>query len=308
MLKALQLRKVFESGFWQKKRVVAVDGVDLEIGRGETIGLVGESGSGKTTLGRMLLLLLAPTQGQIFLDGIELTKLGRKELRRIRKNLQLIPQHPEVSLDPRWKIYDSIAELMRIHHVVKNREEEREKVFELLEIVSLKEEHLDRYPHELSGGELQRVVIARVLSLNPKFVVADEPTSMLDVSVQAQILNLLMDLQKRFGVSYLFITHDLEVARRVSDYLAIIYAGQIIEMAEAGELFRSPVHPYTQSLLESTGLSGSPAAFSMDDDGNSTREGCRYYARCRQRKDRCKEQSPVFLEVNRKHRVRCLWI
>lgn len=308
MLKALQLRKVFESGFWQKKRVVAVDGVDLEIGRGETIGLVGESGSGKTTLGRMLLLLLAPTRGQIFLEGVELTKLGKKELRRIRKNLQLIPQHPEVSLDPRWKIYDSIAELMRIHHAVKNREEEREKVFELLEIVSLKKEHLDRYPHELSGGELQRVVIARVLSLNPKFIVADEPTSMLDVSVQAQILNLLMDLQKRFGVSYLFITHDLEVARRVSDYIAIIYAGQIIEMAEAGELFRSPVHPYTQSLLESTDLSGSPTAFSMDDDGNSTREGCRYYTRCRQRKDHCKEQAPGFLEVNRKHRVRCLWI
>jgi len=308
VLKALQLRKVFESGFWQKKRVVAVDGVDLEIGRGETIGLVGESGSGKTTLGRMLLLLLAPTRGQIFLEGVELTKLGKKELRRIRKNLQLIPQHPEVSLDPRWKIYDSIAELMRIHHAVKNREEEREKVFELLEIVSLKKEHLDRYPHELSGGELQRVVIARVLSLNPKFIVADEPTSMLDVSVQAQILNLLMDLQKRFGVSYLFITHDLEVARRVSDYIAIIYAGQIIEMAEAGELFRSPVHPYTQSLLESTDLSGSPTAFSMDDDGNSTREGCRYYTRCRQRKDHCKEQAPGFLEVNRKHRVRCLWI
>ncbi|NHM26588.1 ABC transporter ATP-binding protein [Desulfofundulus sp. TPOSR] len=308
MLKALQLRKVFESGFWQKKRVVAVDGVDLEIGRGETIGLVGESGSGKTTLGRMLLLLLAPTRGQIFLDGVELTKLGKKELRRIRKNLQLIPQHPEVSLDPRWKIYDSIAELMRIHHVVKNREEEREKVFELLEMVGLKEEHLDRYPHELSGGELQRVVIARALSLNPKFIVADEPTSMLDVSVQAQILNLLMDLQKRFGVSYLFITHDLEVARRVSDYIAIIYAGQIIEMAEAGELFRSPVHPYTQSLLESTDLSGSPAVFSMDDCDNSTAEGCKYYTRCRQRKDHCKEQAPGFLEVNRKHRVRCLCI
>lgn len=306
MLKAVQLKKVFESGFWLKKSVAAVDGVDLEIGRNETIALVGESGSGKTTFGKMLLLLLESTEGQIFLNGVELTKLKKRELQNIRKDLQLIPQHPEVSFDQRWKVYDSIAEPMRIHQVVKSKADERKKVFELLNMVGLKEDHLDRYPHELSGGELQRVMIARVLSLSPKIIVADEPTSMLDVSVQAQILNLLMDLQKKFDLSILFITHDLEVARKVSNRIVIMYAGQIIEMAEPNELFSNPLHPYTQFLIESAELTSNLYDFDIEDDSNSIIKGCRYYGRCPIRKNSCKEQLPELLNINSKHRVRCL--
>jgi len=249
MLKALQVTKVFESGLLNRKKFTAVDGVDLEIGSARTLGLVGESGSGKTTLGRILLLLTRPSSGQIFFDGTDLTTQDRAGFNKIRQKIQLIPQHPEISLNPRWKIYDSIAEPIRIHRLAPSRPRERNKVFELLDIVGLKEEHLERYPHELSGGELQRVIIARVLSLRPRFIVADEPTSMLDVSVQAQILNLLMDLQQKFAVSYLFITHDLEVARIVSDQIAIMHAGRIVELADTETIFARPAHPRTKSYL-----------------------------------------------------------
>ncbi len=305
MLRALNVTKVFESGFLRKTKIAAVNGVDLEIGEASTLGLVGESGSGKTTLGRVLLLLTYPTEGKIFLDETELTKAKGGELRELRGEMQLIPQHPEAALDPRWKIRDSIAELMRTHSLVSNRDEEREKILELLGVVGLKEEHLERYPHELSGGELQRVMIARALSLNPRFIVADEPTSMLDVSVQAQILNLLIDLQDRFGVSYLFITHDLEVARRMSDRIAIMYSGQIVEVADTVELFHNPLHPYTKVLLESTDLSDSSAGFVSIRANSTTREGCKYYAHCPLRNARCRREPPKLVEVNRGHWVRC---
>lgn len=229
MIKAIKLCKVFESGFIKKQRIVAVDNVDIEIREGETLALVGESGSGKSTLGRLLLMLIRPTSGEVYFNGMNLTKMKNKELRKVKREMQLIPQHPEDALDPRLRIYDSIAEPLRIHKLVNGKSEEKEIVYKLLEIVGLQEEHLNRYPHELSGGELQRVVIARAISLNPKFIVCDEPTSMLDASVQASIINLLMDLKRKLGLTYLFITHDLEIAKLVADKIAVMHHGRIIK-------------------------------------------------------------------------------
>lgn len=232
MIRGIRLCKIFESGFIKKRRITAVDNVDIEIHEGETLALVGESGSGKSTLGRLLLMLIRPTSGEVYFNGLNLTKIKSKELRRVRREMQLIPQHPEDALDPRWKIYDSIAEPLRIHKLVNDKSEEKEIVHKLLEMVGLQDEHLNRYPHELSGGELQRVIIARAISLNPKFIVCDEPTSMLDVSVQASIINLLTDLQRKLRLTYLFITHDLEVAKLVANRIAVMHRGRIIKISD----------------------------------------------------------------------------
>ena len=229
MIEGIRLKKIFKSGIFGGKTIVAVDGVDIKIEEGETVALVGESGSGKSTLGRILLMLIKPDAGKVIFDGIELTKLKGKELRKIRTKMQLIPQHPGEALDPRWRIYDSIAEPLRIHKLVSSKTEEENLILELIKAVGLKEEHLERYPHELSGGELQRAIIARALTLNPKFIVCDEPTSMLDLSTQASIIRLLMDLQRKFEISYLFITHDLELANMISDRILVMNAGKIID-------------------------------------------------------------------------------
>ncbi len=228
MIEGIGIRKVYKSGIFGGKAVVAVDRVDIRIGECETVALVGESGSGKSTLGRILLMLIKPDEGRVVFDGIDLTKLKGKELRRIRTKMQLIPQNPEEAFDPRWKIYDSIAEPLRIHKLADSRKEEEGVILELIKAVGLKEEHLDRYPHELSGGELQRAVIARALTLNPKFMVCDEPTSMLDISTQASIVRLLMEFQKKLGISYLFITHDLELAKVVADRILVMKNGKIV--------------------------------------------------------------------------------
>ncbi len=242
------LYKVFESGFWFRKRIVAVGGVDIKIEEGEVLAVVGESGSGKSTLGRVLLMLTKPSRGEVFFEGVNITKLRGRELRRLRRKMQLIPQHPEDALDPKWRLYDSIAEPLRIHGLV-DRVEEMEEVCRISELVGLKEEHLSRYPHELSGGELQRAVIARAIALKPKFIVCDEPTSMLDVSVQASIVNLLLDLQRKFRMAYLFITHDLQLASFVGDRIAVMHRGRIVEEGE--RVLEDPQHPYTKSLVES---------------------------------------------------------
>ncbi len=223
-----KLRKIFKYGLFGRKRIVAVDDVSIRIYRRETVVLLGESGSGKSTLGKILLLLLKPDIGRVYFHGRDITDLNHKELKEIRRKMQLIPQNPESALDPRWKIYDSLAEPLRIHRIFEKREEEENRILELIEMVNLDDELLYRYPHELSGGELQRIVIARALSLNPEFIVCDEPTSMLDVSTQASIIRLLLKLQKKFGISYLFITHDIELARIIADRILIMKKGKII--------------------------------------------------------------------------------
>jgi peptide/nickel transport system ATP-binding protein len=294
-VRGVRLRKIFESGLISKRRIAAVDEVDIEIRAGETLALVGESGSGKSTLGRLLLLLEKPTSGEIYFDGKNLTEMSSKEIRKIRQKMQLIPQHPESSMDPRWKIYDSIAEPLRIHKLT-SRDEEREVVYRLIEVVGLQEEHLSRHPHELSGGELQRAVIARAIALTPRFIVCDEPTSMLDVSVQASVINLLMELQRKLELSYLFITHDLEVANAITHRMAVMYAGRIVE--EGNRILDEPMHPYTRILVESLNMN-----VELKFEQKEEQRGCKFYHLCPERMNKCLKP-PEMVKVNGR-RVRC---
>ena len=228
LLSVENLKKYYYSGVFNKKEIKAVDGVDLEIKSGRTLGLVGGSGCGKTTVARTILRLVEPTDGSIVFDGRDITKLRGREMKNLGREMQIIFQNPETSLNPRMKIYDAILEPLRIHKLC-SADEENEKIHKLIEIVNLNKELLFRYPHELSGGQLQRVVIARILSLNPKFIVADEATSMLDPLVQAQILNLMKDLQEKLGISYLFISHDMDVVEWMSDEIAVMDKGKIVD-------------------------------------------------------------------------------
>jgi oligopeptide transport system ATP-binding protein len=229
--------------------VQAVDGLTFDIYRGETLGLVGESGCGKTTAGRTILLLYRPTAGRVIFDGVDLTALKGEALRRIRRRMQMIFQDPFASLNPRMTIARIIGEPLRVHKLVTNRKEEIERVQELLRLVQLNPRFINRYPHEFSGGQRQRIGIARALASNPEFIVCDEPISALDVSIQAQIVNLLEDLQDQLGLTYLFIAHDLSMVRHICDRVAVMYLGRIVELAPKDELYDHPLHPYTQALL-----------------------------------------------------------
>lgn len=316
LLEVKELKKYFEMGnsFFKKNKsyLTAVDGVSFVIRKGETFGLVGESGCGKSTLGRSIIRLYNPTDGQVIFDGKDITHLPEKELMPYRKRIQMIFQDPYASLNSRMTVSEIIGEGIETHNLLKG-DEKHKRIRDLLKTVGLKSEHASRYPHEFSGGQRQRIGIARALAVEPELIICDEPISALDVSIQAQVVNMLEDLQKEIGLTYLFIAHDLSMVKHISDRIGVMYLGKMMETCSSNELYRNPLHPYTQALLSSIPIpdpkkNRESNRIVLQGDVKSPinpPEGCRFHSRCRHKIDICTEVTPPLIEVEPDHFVAC---
>jgi len=315
LLEIKNLKKYFpvKEGVFRRTvaHVKAVDDISFFIRKGETLGLVGESGCGKSTAGRTILRLLEATEGEIWFEGKNLLALDKKELREMRKEMQIIFQDPYASLNPRMTVADIVGEPIDIHNLASSKKERNERVADILDTVGLGPEYMKRYPHEFSGGQRQRIGVARALAVDPSLIIADEPVSALDVSIQAQVINLLQDLQKDFDLTYLFIAHDLSVVKHISDRVAVMYLGKLVEMADKKELFDDPKHPYTQSLLSAIPVADptyEKDRIILEGDVPSPVDppsGCRFHPRCPYAMDICSEKEPEFKDYGGEHFAAC---
>jgi len=308
MLEVKNLKKYFKTS---KGLLHAVDDISFHINKGETLGLVGESGCGKSTTGRLLIRLLESTEGEIIYNGRDINKISKKEMRELRKEMQIVFQDPYASLNPRLTVSEIIAEPLIVNKVYPTKEKRDKRVGDLMETVGLAPRLANAYPHELDGGRRQRIGIARALALKPKFIVQDEPVSALDVSIQAQILNLMADLQEKFSLTYLFISHDLSVVKHVSDRIAVMYLGKIVELTDYKTIFNNPLHPYSQALLSAIplpSLEQKKERILLEGDVPSPVNpppGCRFAGRCRHKTDKCVAEEPVLQEMGDGHLVAC---
>lgn len=308
LIEVKNVKKYFNT---KKGLLHAVDDVSFDINKGETLGVVGESGCGKSTTGRVVLRLLEATEGEVLFEGENILKYSPEKMREMRKQMQIVFQDPFASLNPRLSVSEIIAEPLIVHKQFSNKNDMLKRIKELMDTVGLAERLVNTYPHELDGGRRQRIGIARALALNPKFIVQDEPVSALDVSIQAQILNLMADLQDELGLTYMFISHDLSVVKHVSDNIAVMYLGKIVELTDYKTIFAKPLHPYSQALLSAIPvpkLHSTQNRIILEGDVPSPinpPEGCRFYGRCRYRQDICKEKSPELREIEPGHQVAC---